>query len=498
MDLTFRLQLGTAVLVGLALGAILLATHRAGRASVRNALVLLLTCAVAELLAGSSLARGYPGIARVALNFASFGAGVALIRLSLLALYRLLAALRVRVVSLAEDLVTAAVLLIWIFVWLRLAGVDLASLVATSAVITAVLAFAMQDTLGNILGGIVLQLDDSMRVGDWVQVDDIRGRVTDVRWRYTAIETRNRETVFVPNSALMKNRFTVIGSRNDPEVRWRRWVWFAVELGAAPSRVCEALERSVMDADIPGVSRDPWPDAVLMDVTDGCARYALRYWLRDPRADDATDSQVRAHALAALERAGIHVASRREERLVLAEDEARRTALAAEETARRMNALQSVPLFDSLSHDERAQVARHLVHAPFLKGDVVTRQGAVAHWLYLVIDGTAEICDETGGTRRHVSSLGPGDIFGERGMLTGEPRSSTVVATTDLECYRLDKAGLAGVLRERPDIAEHMSNILAQRVAELDRLRASAAGTHAAPTARTDMLARIRAFFGLD
>ena len=116
-------------------------------------------------------------------------------------------------------------------------------------------------------------------------------------------------------------------------------------------------------------------------------------------------------------------------------------------------------------------MARHLVHAPFLKGDVVTRQGAVAHWLYLVIDGTAEICDETGGTRRYVSSLGPGDIFGERGMLTGEPRSSTVVATTDLECYRLDKAGLAGVLRERPDIAEHMSNILAQRVAELDRLR---------------------------
>ncbi len=498
MDLTFRLQLATAVLTGLALGGILLATQRAGRASVRNALVLLLTCAGAELLAASPFAPDYPRLARMALNFASFGAGVALIRLALLTLYRLLAALRVRVVSLAEDLVTAAVLLLWIFVWLRLAGVDLASLVATSAVITAVIAFAMQDTLGNILGGIVLQLDDSMRVGDWVQVDDIRGRVTDVRWRYTAIETRNRETVFVPNSALMKNRFTVIGSRNDPEVRWRRWVWFAVELGAPPSRVRDALERAVMDADIPCVSRDPKPDAILMDVTDGCARYALRYWLRDPHEDDATDSRVRAHALAALERAGIHLASRREERLVFAEDEARRAALAAAEIARRMNALQSVPLFGSLSDDERSQVAQHLVHAPFLAGDVVTRQGAVAHWLYLVIEGTAEICDETGGTRRYVSSLGPGDIFGERGMLTGEPRSSTVIATTDLECYRLDKAGLAGVLRERPDIAEHMSSILAQRVAELDRLRASAAGAHAAASARTDMLARIRAFFGLD
>ena len=51
---------------------------------------------------------------------------------------------------------------------LRGAGVDLTSIVATSAVITAVLAFAMQDTLGNMLGGLALQLDNSVQVGDWI------------------------------------------------------------------------------------------------------------------------------------------------------------------------------------------------------------------------------------------------------------------------------------------------------------------------------------------
>lgn len=91
---------------------------------------------------------------------------------------------------------------------LRTAGVDLTSSFTTSAVITAVIAFSMQDTLGNILGGIVLQLDDSVGVGDWVRVDEVSGRIVDIRWRHTAIETRNRETVIVPNSWLMKNRFT--------------------------------------------------------------------------------------------------------------------------------------------------------------------------------------------------------------------------------------------------------------------------------------------------
>ena len=56
-------------------------------------------------------------------------------------------------------------------VQLRGAGVDLGSLVTTSAILTAVIAFSMQDTLGNVLGGLAIQLDNSVQVGDWIRVD---------------------------------------------------------------------------------------------------------------------------------------------------------------------------------------------------------------------------------------------------------------------------------------------------------------------------------------
>ena len=69
----------------------------------------------------------------------------------------------------------------WGMVRLRYAGPALSGIIATSEVITAVLAFSMQDTLGNILGGIALQLDDSLGVGDWIKVDDITSRVVDIR-----------------------------------------------------------------------------------------------------------------------------------------------------------------------------------------------------------------------------------------------------------------------------------------------------------------------------
>ena len=49
----------------------------------------------------------------------------------------------------------------------------------------------MQDTLGNILGGLALQLDNSLAIGDWVKVDELSGRVVEIQWRYTAILTRN-------------------------------------------------------------------------------------------------------------------------------------------------------------------------------------------------------------------------------------------------------------------------------------------------------------------
>jgi small-conductance mechanosensitive channel len=495
----FRFELALCVGGGLVVGLLLRTLRPGDRASIRNALLLILLGAAAEAVASGAAAMGWPAARRIALHVATFAAGLGVIRLVLLGLFRLLLpATGVRIVRLAEDLASAGVLLAWVFVCLGLAGADLGSLVTTSAVMTAVLAFSMQDTLGNLLGGIVLQLDGSMQVGDWVDIDgSVRGRVTDVRWRYTAIETRNRETVYVPNSTLIRNRFTIIGSRADPETKWRRWLWFTVELGAPPPRVCEVLERAVQDAEIAHVARDPAPGAVLMDVTEGCARYALRYWLTNPREDDGTDSKVRAHALAALERAGIRIAVRREERLVLAEDEARRAALAAEEEARRLSALDRLPLFASLSDAEKHEVARHLVHAPFLAGDVVTRKGAVAHWLYLIITGEAEICDEVNGTRVHVALLGPGQVFGERGLLTGEPRGATVTARTDLECYRLDKIGLEGVMHARPDIAEEMSRILTARVVELDALRAAASAVNGAPLHHADFLARIRGFFGL-
>lgn len=396
----------------------------------------------------------------------------------------------------AQDLTVTGLSIAWGLVWLSLSGVDPTQLFTTSAIITAVLAFAMQDTLGNVLGGVALQLDNSLKVGEWVRIDEISGRVVDVRWRYTAIETRNRETIVVPNSWLMKNRFGVLRRPPDEPLAWRRTLNFNIDPAAAPTTVISALQQAVFDAHIEHVASVPPANAILVDTAAGYFRYALRYWLTDPQFDDPTDSMVRIHALAALARSGVKLGVPQEERLMVKENDNWRQANEKREMERRLLAVQRTSLFASLPPEEQLSLAEHLVHAPFVRGDTLTRQGAVAHWLYLIVQGEADVLVSNEGADTRITTLRDGDFFGEMGMLTGEPRSATVIATTDVDCYRLDKVGFAKVLLTRPDMAKDISAVLAQRRQELDSRVKQAAQALPRPHS-DDLLRRIKSFFGV-
>jgi CRP-like cAMP-binding protein len=161
--------------------------------------------------------------------------------------------------------------------------------------------------------------------------------------------------------------------------------------------------------------------------------------------------------------------------------------------------LRGVDMFAELSDEEKAEVAERLQYAPFARGDIITKQGDASHWLYIVAFGEAEVRYEPpGGTPRVVGTLNPGQFFGEMGLLAGEARYATVVAKTDVECYRLDKAAFQGLLLSRPAIAEEVSRLVGSRRGDLDQAREAFAGSrNAGATQPVDLLARIRRFFGL-
>lgn len=484
------------------LGALLYLGLAQERRTLKHTLLFLGVWLLVDMAAALFAWRQEHGLAGGLHQVALFGLGLVLIRLSgLLAFRWVLPRLGAPTPRIVEDIVVIAAYAGWLMVRLAYAGLDLSSLVATSAVITAVLAFAMQDTLGNILGGLALQLDNSLEVGDWVRVDDLSGRVIDIQWRSTAIMTRNGEKVVLPNSLLMKGKFSVIADREAGSPGWRRWVWFNVDYAAPPGAVQAVAERAVSEASIANVAATPAPSCVLMEFAPGSLRYALRYWLLDPADDDPTDSSVRRHVLAALQRHGWRIALPEQQVHLVKESEGHRDAVHRREQERRLAALKAVDLFAVLDDAERMRLAERLVYSPFAAGDVLTRQGAVAHWLYLLVSGEAEVCWQApSGEQRQVVRLGAGQVFGEMGLMTGAARAATVVAVSDVECYRLDKAGFQSIIQARPDLAESLSHILAQRAAQLEALQSDFQRQHSTDhgARRADLLARMRRFFGLD
>jgi len=427
--------------------------------------------------------------------------GMAAIRIGGLFVFRILLPLvRLTPPSILEDMLVILSYIGWGMVRLRYAGLDLSSIITTSAVITAVIAFSMQDTLGNILGGLMLEFDNAFEIGDWIKVDDVAGKVVDIRWRSTSIETRNWETVVIPNSVLMKTKFSVLGKRFGQPELWRRWVWFNVDYSTPPLRVIDIVEKAIQSADIPLVAKQPPPNCLMMDFDKSAARYAVRYWLTDFASDDPTDSAVRTHIYVALQRAGIRVPVPEQNVHVIKEGEKHDEARRSREISRRIEALRRVDLFRMFSDDELSAAAERLKYAPFAKGDVITRQGAVAHWLYIVTEGEADVVLEVPGQlNRSLGTIQAGSFFGEMGLMTGAPRTATVTAKTGVECYQLDKDAFESILHSRPSIAEEISQILVSRRSALDSvLNGITEETRSQAQQSSEILERIKRFFGLN
>jgi small-conductance mechanosensitive channel len=445
---------------------LLIRAERAERPVFLNTLWLFLAGVLGQGLAVVLDAADFPRASAAAYGVFRFVAAVACIRLAGFALFRLVLPLAgQRPPRLIEDLAIIVAYVAFGFFQLRLAGLDLGSIVTTSAILTAVLAFAMQDTLGNMLGGIAIQLDNSVKVGDWIRVDDQVGRVVDIRWRSTLIETRNWETVIIPNSVMMKSRVAIIGKREGEPLQWRRILNFMVDPGVPPARVIAIVDDEMRELSIPNVARTPAPSCVLKRFEEGNLCYQLRYFLTDLLEDDLTDSMVRVHLFASLQRAGIRVAEPQRTVHAVTRDEAH-----AEKVRRR----------------------------ELTRGDIMTKQGNKAHWLYILAYGEAEVIYEPpGGVSQVIGSLHAGEFFGEMALISGEARAATVVAKTDVECYRLDRASFQELLLGRAEIAEQIKRVMGGRRGDLDSARQAFDGIGPVAEAEVRLATRIRRFFGM-
>ena len=400
------------------------------------------------------------------------------------------------------DVLIAVVLIVFALVRMKVVGVNLAGIITTSAVITGVIAFSLQETLGNLWGGIALQLDNTCRIGDWIRMEGVSGQVVGIRWRYTAIATNNGETVIIPNGQLIKNRVTVLGRRGDERIPARRDVEFNVAYAVPPSRVVAAVADGLAHAEIRNVAAHPPLIVNCTGFGESGAQYSVRYWCTDLAHDLWTDSQIRLHVAAILARNGMEIPF--PHRVIIRRGGADASAVREHELGARSAVLARIDLFTALTDAERRAIASELADCPYVADDVIARQGEAADSLYILAHGRVEVYDDSvggTGTRDHLATLEAPSYFGEMGLLTGQSRRATVIAQNEVLCYRLDKAGFDSIVRARETLLDPISKaVVARQSANDARLQALSDEARARQNSYSaaELVRRIRQFFSID
>lgn len=390
-----------------------------------------------------------------------------------------------------RDLCQGFAYLIAGFLVLTRAEVDVSKIFTASVLTTAVIGLALQETLGNVMAGLALQVERDFEVGDWIKIDEkLTGRIGEVRWRVTTLITKNGDLLLVPNGLLAR---AVLTNFSRPTSAHRQWIFLRMHFRHPPAQVREIILEAVRA--VGQIRLDPAPDCLLWEFKEDSVTYAIRYWIDDFHRDDPLDAEVRSLVWYALHRAGMEIPfpSRNIHVTEMNEDRAQRKL--DEDYARRVDALSRVDVFRALDAEKIDRLARRLRLALFGPGEVILRQGEPGDSLYVVRAGEVAVRVAMHGVQRDVATLSAGHFFGEMSLMTGESRSATIVARTDVQCYVVSKESFQEILDSKPDLAATISEILSHRQVELGSVPEMARPPQQQEPQQ--LLSRIASFFGI-
>jgi len=456
----------------------------------------LATLGVARTLTQGSPAHHVAWLVGLVLLLASIGRSTVLLVLDVVLGRRLRRPLPRIVRDISQGIVWLGIVLAAI----RAAGVEPGSILTTSALLTAAVALALQETIGNMVAGLAIQVQRPFDVDDWIQFDaDAKhvGRVIEINWRATKVVTLDEVEVIVPNATLAKAPIT---NFTKPQLASRRSLFVYAPADAPPhlvrTTILTALEGSL------GVLAQPPSSVVTNAFIDGNVEYWVRFFTDQFDKRDAVDGAARDRIWYALRRIGVTPAAAPGRTVHI--EEVSTAARMREERALddRERALKNVDFLAVLSDEQRRRLAQQSAMRMYIDGETVVRRGDQSTEMFVVESGEVVVLIERPPPLEDVeiARLTSGQFFGEMALMTGEPRNATVRAAVPSKLLAMDSRALRGVLEMAPGLVEHISEVIAQRQATLATQDAAASRQETPPSVaerKSLLLGRIRRFFSL-
>lgn len=368
---------------------------------------------------------------------------------------------------------------------LQSAGINLNSLAVVAGVLGLGIGFGLQNLAGNFISGLTLLFEQPVKVGDFVELNDLLGTVEKISIRSTIIRTNDDVFVIVPNSKLIDSNI-INWSYQQP--RCRLHLPISIAYGTDPVIVTEIL---VACARIePNILSYPPPKVWLKRFGDNGLEFEVLVWIDQPQESEQIKSSLNFLIEGELRHQGIEIPfPHREVRVrywdpqnfppafnspskppnpevvakaddtIPPEPKKVITKLPSKRALRDL--LRRITYFEQCSDLELRSLIEQGYRQSVNASEIICREGDLGNSLYIVLAGSVEVVSLRTG--QFIYTFNEGDFFGEIAVLTGTTRTATVRALQDTTLFVVDHDHLQKLLKNHPNLAEQIALKLSER-----------------------------------
>ncbi len=346
----------------------------------------------------------------------------------------------------------------------------LTGLWATSGVMALVLGFALRNMILDLFTGLAVNIERPYQIGDWIQINmenpkrEVYGEVIDINWRATRLKNEE-EKVFIISNSLLTNYIITNYTYPGRKIRFETSIHLdhSVPVSRA-KRIMKSAARKVLKEQ--GFFTEPDPSIVITEINEFGIQYTIRYYIYPWKGVVPTNARdkINSSILEYLAFSGLKPAyPKGEYRLARLEEKFHDN----DSVVQRLNLLRKTILFNSLEEQELMDLAGKIEARSYSEGDTVINKGDSGDSMFILSEGTLDVSVDTeSGSSQKVAEIIPGEYFGEMSLLTGEPRSATITAATDVYAYEIKKGHVEELFRRKPSLIEDISFKIAERRAQ--------------------------------
>lgn len=168
-------------------------------------------------------------------------------------------------------------------------GWNLTAFLTTSALLTAVVGFALQTTLGNLFAGVAIQIEQSFYIGDVVKINDTFGRVETLRWRSMSIRTFDGTLLVIPNNQISTETVEVFPSKEPVRVSMK----LPIPTNISPEIISSLIRKVILATPNVYTELQPFIRIDSYDPRNGIIWYQVRYFVENYLVEHIVDAAVK-------------------------------------------------------------------------------------------------------------------------------------------------------------------------------------------------------------